>query len=98
MSQTVTLPTITHAPTTPALPSTLELPTAVAPTCPSCQSHNVTNGHCGDCNLTDDASAFLGGGMTSNACFKPSRFGKSGGKGRTFDSSPRGWTISGRVD
>jgi hypothetical protein len=74
----------------------------VAPTCPSCDSHNVTTadlGQCGDCGMTDNLSAFMGGGMTTNARFCPSKFGKSGGSARSFDrSSPRGWTISGGVD
>lgn len=88
--------TITTAPA----PVKLDIIT-VAPTCPGCDSHNVTTndlGRCGDCGLTDNLSAFMGGGMTANARIAPSKFGK-GGSARTFDrTTVRGWTISGRVD
>lgn len=77
-------------------PAPLSIP-ALAPTCPSCESHNVSNGHCGDCGLTDDLSAFMGSGMTANAKFQPSKFAQGGGKARSFDA-PRAWTVSGGVD
>jgi hypothetical protein len=90
-----TTTTTTRAPA----PVTLDLP-MVAPTCPSCDGHNVSDttglGACGDCGLTDNLSAFMGGGMTPNARITPSKFGK-GGSARTFDAV-RGWTISGQVD
>lgn len=70
----------------------------IALTCPSCDSHNVSDvtgkGACGDCGLTDNLSGFMGAKMTAAACFKPSRFAKT----RTVSDSPRGWTISGNVD
>jgi hypothetical protein len=85
----------------PAVTLPTDLPT-IATTCPSCESHNVSDtglGNCADCGLTDNLSAFMGGGMTANAKFEPSKFAKSGGSARTFDrSAPRGWTISGGVD
>ena len=90
--------TTTAAPevTTPAL----DLP-MVAATCPACESHNVSDatglGNCGDCGLADNLSAFMGGGMTANARFQPSKFGKSSaalGDARKV----RAFTISGNVD
>ena len=92
----------TAVPASATNPAAIDLP-MVAPTCPSCDGHNVSDatglGNCADCGLTDNLSAFMGGGMTANARFAPSKFGKSGGSARTFDrSSPRGWTISGGVD
>lgn len=73
----------------------------VAFTCPACDGHNVTDatglGACGDCGLSDNLSAFTGGGMTARAKFKPSRFAQSGGRARSFDA-PRAFTISGNVD
>lgn len=90
---TITIPTRT---TTPAL----DLP-SVAPTCPSCDGHNVSDatglGVCADCGLTDNLSAFMGGGMTANATFTPSKFGKNSaqlGDARKV----RAFTISGGVD
>lgn len=78
----------------------IELP-MVAPTCPSCDSHNVSDatglGQCDDCGLTDNLSAFMGGGMTANARFAPSKFGKDSralGDARKV----RAFTISGNVD
>lgn len=79
---------------------TVDVPT-IAPTCPSCAGHNVSDakgtGACGDCGMTDNMSAFMGGAMTSRASFKPSRFAQGGGKARSFDA-PRAFTISGGVD
>lgn len=73
----------------------------VAPTCPSCDGHNVSDatglGACGDCGLNDNMSAFMGGNMTAKAKFQPSKFATGGGKARSFDA-PRAWTISGNVD
>lgn len=80
-------------------PTTVDVPT-VAPTCPSCESHNVSDaglGTCDDCGLTDNLSAFMGGGMTDRAKFKPSRFAQGGGKARSFDA-PRAFTIRGNID
>jgi hypothetical protein len=78
----------------------LSLPT-VAPTCPSCDGHNVSDatglGRCGDCGLTDNLSGFMGGGMTANARFQPSKYGNSSavvGDARKV----RAFTISGNVD
>ena len=77
----------------------LDLP-MVAATCPACEGHNVSDvtglGDCGDCGLTDNLSAFMGGGMTANAKLQPSKFGKGG-----YESSARkvrAFTISGNVD
>lgn len=94
------LQTMTKTPA--AAPAQTDLP-MVATTCPSCEGHNVSDatglGSCGDCGLTDNLSAFMGGGMTAKASFRPSRFAKTGGSARSFDrSAPRGWTMSGNVD
>lgn len=75
----------------------------LAPTCPSCDSHNVSDatglGNCRDCGLSDNLSAFMGGGMTANAKFQPSKFAKGSTSARSFDSTAvRGWTISGQID
>lgn len=90
-SPTVTVPQATA----PAL----DVPT-VAATCPSCDGHNVTTtdlGRCGDCGLTDNLSAFMGGSMTANARFQPSKFGNTGAV--TGDARKvRAFTISGNVD
>lgn len=80
-------------------PVVVELP-SVAPTCPACESHNVSDaglGSCGDCGLTDNLSAFMGGGMTANACFKPSKFANSGAAVGTANKV-RAFTIHGNVD
>lgn len=72
----------------------------VAFTCPSCDGHNVVDdglGTCGDCGLTDNLSAFTGGGMTAKAKFHTSQFARQGGKARSFDA-PRAFTISGSID
>jgi hypothetical protein len=75
----------------------LDVPT-VAPTCPSCDGHNVTTadlGACRDCGMTDNLSAFMGGGMTPKARINPSKFGRGGaGTARKV----RAFTISGNVD
>lgn len=84
---------------TPAHVVTDDLP-MVAFTCPACESHNVADagmGACGDCGLTDNLSAFTGGGMTARAKFKPSRFAQTGGRARSFDA-PRAFTMSGNID
>lgn len=93
--------TTTIAPTTPTptAPAT-ELP-MVAATCPACEGHNVSDatglGACGDCGLTDNLSAFMGGSMTANAVISPSKFGKS--SARLGDARKvRAFTISGNVD
>lgn len=93
--------TITHGSqvTTNAPVVTDDVP-MVAFTCPSCDGHNVTDsglGQCGDCGLTDNLSAFTGGGMTAKAKFSPSRYAQAGGRARSFDA-PRAFTISGNVD
>ena len=76
-----------------------DVPT-VAPTCPACDSHNVSDptglGRCGDCGMTDNLSAFMGGGMTANATLKPSKFGKGGDQSSA--RKVRAFTISGGVD
>jgi hypothetical protein len=77
----------------------LDLPT-VAATCPSCEGHNVTTadlGRCGDCGLTDNLSAFMGGGMTANARITPSKFGNTRGA-LGAARKVRAFTISGNVD
>lgn len=78
----------------------IDLP-MVAPTCPSCDGHNVSDatglGACNDCGMTDNLSAFMGGGMTANATIAPSKFGKS--SGQLGDARKvRAFTISGNVD
>lgn len=78
----------------------LSLPT-VAPTCPACDGHNVSDatglGACADCGLTDNLSAFMGGGMTASARIAPSKFGKN--SGQLGDARKvRAFTISGNVD
>jgi hypothetical protein len=82
----------------PTVVITDDLP-MVAATCPACDGHNVSDangpGVCGDCGLTDNLSAFMGGGMTGRAKFRVSPFAKSGGKAQKF---PRAFTISGNVD
>lgn len=92
MLTTITTTAPTHA--APDVPVT-------APTCPACDSHNVSDatglGACGDCGLSDNLSAFMGGGMTKRAKFRPSRFAQAGGRARSFDS-PRAYTISGNID
>lgn len=89
--------TITPAPA--QVVTTIDLP-MVAPTCPSCDSHNVSDatgrGACRDCGLSDNLSAFMGGGMTANAKFQPSKFGKGGD--RSSARKVRAFTISGSVD
>jgi hypothetical protein len=73
---------------------------SVAATCPACDSHNVSDptglGRCGDCGMTDNLSAFMGGGMTANAVITPSKFGKGGD--HTSARKVRAYTISGGVD
>ena len=89
--------TTTAAPAAPAVKLDIIV---VAPTCPACDSHNVATadlGRCGDCGMTDNLSAFMGGGMTANAVIAPSKFGKSSaslGDARKV----RAFTISGNVD
>jgi hypothetical protein len=90
--------TVTAAPTTTNAPA-LDLP-MVAPTCPACDSHNVSDadrGVCGDCGLTDNLSAFMGGGMTANATFAPSKFANSG-LATGAANKVRAFTIHGNVD
>jgi hypothetical protein len=92
--------TITTAPAVIAAPVTLDI-IYVAPTCPACDGHNVSDttglGACGDCGMTDNLSAFMGGGMTANAVITPSKFGRSSatlGEARKV----RAFTIGGSVD
>jgi len=95
MSQTTTIAASTVRHPNPVID---DLP-MVATTCPSCDSHNVSDstgsGACGDCGLTDNLSAFMGGGMTGRAKFIISKFATHGGNARKF---PRAFTISGNVD
>ena len=83
---------------TRAIPA-INLP-MLAPTCPACDGHNVSDatglGSCGDCGLSDNLSAFMGGGMTAKAKFQPSKFGKGGD--RSAARKVRAFTISGNVD
>lgn len=74
--------------------------TTVAPTCPGCQSHNVSTadlGTCNDCGLSDNLSAFMGGGMTNRARWAPSRFGKQSATLGTA-RKVRAFNASGSVD
>lgn len=91
--------TTTPAPTTAPVP-TNDLP-MVAATCPACDSHNIDDstglGRCRDCGLTDNLSAFMGGGMTPNVRFAPSKYADSG-KGTGSANKVRAFTISGNVD
>lgn len=92
--------TITAVPTPTTTVPALDVP-MVAATCPSCEGHNVSDatgrGACRDCGLTDNLSAFMGGGMTANAVIAPSKFGKSSAK--LGDARKvRAFTISGNVD
>lgn len=92
---------ITTTRSTPAVTTTpaLDLP-MVATTCPACESHNVSDttglGHCGDCSLTDNLSAFMGGGMTTGAHYQPSKFANQRVAGDA--RKVRAFTISGNVD
>lgn len=78
----------------------MNVPMALAATCPGCDSHNVTDPtgpyECGDCGLTDNPSAFLGGGMTANARYRPSKFANQRVAGDA--RKVRAFTISGNVD
>jgi hypothetical protein len=89
--------TLTPAPA--QVTTALDLP-MVATTCPACDGHNVSDatglGTCGDCGLSDNLSAFMGGGMTARAKFQPSKFGKGGD--RSAARKVRAFTISGNVD
>lgn len=91
--------TLTLTPAPAQTVTTTDLP-MVAATCPACDGHNVSDptglGKCGDCGLTDNLSAFMGGGMTANARFQPSKFGKGGD--RSSARKVRAFTISGQVD
>lgn len=94
------LTTTTVAPAVPAvLTPAIDLP-MVAATCPVCDGHNVSDatglGDCGDCGLTDNLSAFMGGAMTARARFQPSKFGKGGDQSSA--RKVRAFTISGNVD
>ncbi len=76
-------------------------PTPTDAACPSCDSHNVSDatglGACGDCGLTDNLSAFMGGAMTKGACFKPSKYANNS-MGTGSAHKVRAFTISGNVD